>query len=861
MGSPPADESDLGSSRSETLLSPRRSPRAPSSASIDGGRFAAGTILDGRYRIVGLLGRGGMGEVYRAEDLKLGEPTALKFLPLSLRQDGAALARLHREVRTARQITHRNVVRVHDVGEVDGQPFLTMEYIPGEDLSSLLRRIGRLPEDKAVQLARQLCAGLAAAHDRGVIHRDLKPANVMIDHEGHAKISDFGLAGLAAELAGREVAGTPAYMAPEQLLEGRVSFASDIYSLGLLLYEMFTGRRAFEAASREDLERLHRETSPASISASIEGIDPRLEALVRRCLDPATERRPSSAIQVAAALPGGDPVAAALAAGETPSPEMVARAGGQRALSGGLAAAVLAGTLGSLALALYCGSEVSALRFDPPLEPQVLRHRAQEVLRTAGWEGSDSAYTYDLSPMHALRSALESHSLAGWRDLAARRPTFTEFVYREARGPLAPRQRWTRRVYADDPPPGTPGVATARLDGQGRLRELLLPGLDRPPGAAAAEPDWTPWFEAAELDPASLQAIEPLDVPPIYADVVRSWTGTYPGQDEPPIRVEAGAMAGRVVYWRVKETPAGGASAAAQGEGGEVFVLTALVVFGLFLLVGAFFARRHLRTGRGDPRGAQRLAICEGLVVLGGWLLYGSHVAAPAELSLGFAALAQALLFGASLWVMYMALEPFARRFWPRQLTSWTRLVAGDWRNPLVGRDLLLGMLVAGLVVALEQGTLWARLQYGTSPLIWTYPHGYRSLDGAAAALSNTLIWITPVIPLGLMLVLVTARLVFRRDALAVVAAGVALAAFSSLSDGITLSAVLAPAVFAVMGARLGLLSLLGGVLVVVNVELIPATFDPSLWWSASSWVGWMPLVALAIVCYRLAIRPTAEPS
>ena len=170
--------------------------RLQSFDSIDDARFVPGAILAERYRIVGLLGKGGMGEVYRADDLKLGQPVALKFLPDHLLSDGAALARFHREVRVARQVSHKNVCRVYDIGEVDGRHFLSMEFIKGEELSSLLRRIGRLPHDKAIQLARQICAGLAAAHDVGVLHRDLKPANVMIDGDGNARILDFGLAGL-----------------------------------------------------------------------------------------------------------------------------------------------------------------------------------------------------------------------------------------------------------------------------------------------------------------------------------------------------------------------------------------------------------------------------------------------------------------------------------------------------------------------------------------------------------------------------------------------------------------------------------------------------------------------------------------
>src|SRR5262249_32416734 len=142
-----------------------------------GGRFLPGTVLAGRYRILGLLGRGGMGEVYRADDLKLGQAVALKFLPANVEKDGDRLQRFLNEVKIARQISHPNVCRVYDVGEVDGHHFLSMEYVDGEDLSSLLRRIGRLPQDKAVQIARELCLGLAAAHEQGILHRDLKPAN------------------------------------------------------------------------------------------------------------------------------------------------------------------------------------------------------------------------------------------------------------------------------------------------------------------------------------------------------------------------------------------------------------------------------------------------------------------------------------------------------------------------------------------------------------------------------------------------------------------------------------------------------------------------------------------------------------
>ena len=290
-----------------------------SSSSMDEGRFPPGTLLAERYRIIGLLGKGGMGEVYRANDLRLGQAVALKFLPEKTARDGQALARFYTEVRIARQVSHPNVCRVYDIGEVDGLPFLSMEYVDGEDLASLLRRIGRLPPDKALDIARRLCTGLAAAHETGVLHRDLKPANIMIDGRGQARITDFGLAAVAGTLESAEIRnGTPAYMAPEQLAGREVTVKSDLYALGLVLYEIFTGKPAFQANSLAELVRMQEQTAPSSMTTLVRDLDPSVERVILRCLAPDPRNRPSSALAIAAALPGGDPLAAALAAGETP---------------------------------------------------------------------------------------------------------------------------------------------------------------------------------------------------------------------------------------------------------------------------------------------------------------------------------------------------------------------------------------------------------------------------------------------------------------------------------------------------------------------------------------------------------------
>src|SRR5215207_2524750 len=280
-------------------------------------RFAAGELLTGRYRVVAALGKGGMGEVYRADDLTLGQPVALKFLPLHIAQDPDRLTRFRKEVAAARKVSHPNVCRVYDIADHAGQSFLTMEFVDGEDLSSVLKRLGRVPEEKGVEVARQLCSALAAVHDQGLLHRDLKPANVMLDGRGRVRLTDFGLAAAADDLSVSDVrSGTPLYQAPEQRAGQEVTARSDLYSLGLVLYELFTGRRPFVGADHD--------TPPSKPSSHASGLSPAVEEVILQCLEPRPANRPWSATAVLARLPGGDLLAAAVAAGETPSPRLVA---------------------------------------------------------------------------------------------------------------------------------------------------------------------------------------------------------------------------------------------------------------------------------------------------------------------------------------------------------------------------------------------------------------------------------------------------------------------------------------------------------------------------------------------------------
>src|SRR5579864_7952345 len=440
------------------------------------GRFLPGRLLAGRYRIIALLGRGGMGEVYRADDLTLGQAVAMKFLPDEATSNEGLLERFKNEVRIARRVSHPNVCRVYDVGEVDGQSFFTMEYVDGEDLASLLRRIGRLPEDKAVEMARQICAGLAAAHTKGVLHRDLKPANIMLDGRGQAIITDFGLAGFADDIRGPEVrSGTPAYMAPEQLAGLEVTMQSDIYALGLVLYEIFTGKRAF-AEKPAGVLHGHDDRTPSRPSSVVKDLDPIVEKVILRCLETVPSSRPANALAVAAALPGGDPLAAALAAGETPSPQMVAASGESEGFRPPVAIAILVGILLGLAFAVFYSIHYGAYdKMSLDLTPEVLTQKAHEIVSRLGYEGrpADSGFGLDIDG--DLQDAVEKNDKPhpDWGKVLAARPSLLRYWYRQSPDDMFANEfhdnLLTPGMVQENDPTVTSGMINLELDPQGRL--------------------------------------------------------------------------------------------------------------------------------------------------------------------------------------------------------------------------------------------------------------------------------------------------------------------------------------------------------------------------------------------------------
>jgi eukaryotic-like serine/threonine-protein kinase len=274
-----------------------------------------GEVLGGRFKIERRIGAGGMGEVFEALDWELGVNVAVKTIRVERLEDASAgtLERFREEVKLARQVTHPNVCRIFDVGRDGGRLYLTMELIQGGTLAALLRQ-GRMTADEALPLARQIAAGLDALHGKGLVHRDLKPSNVLIaegaDGERRAVITDFGLARVEEETmtvdasGAAHVAGTPDYMAPEQLLGKSVTAASDIYAFGLILYEMVTGARAYPGgrALENAVQRLA--SRPASPESHAPELPARWSSTILQCLDPDPAARPASAGAVAAALAG-----------------------------------------------------------------------------------------------------------------------------------------------------------------------------------------------------------------------------------------------------------------------------------------------------------------------------------------------------------------------------------------------------------------------------------------------------------------------------------------------------------------------------------------------------------------------------
>ena len=863
---PPRPPSSKGSSA-------RSSSRPPSSAEyqFSEGRFLPGRLVAGRYRIIALLGKGGMGEVYRADDLTLGQAVALKFLPDEAARDEGLLERFRNEVRIARRVSHPNVCRVYDVGDVDGQTFFTMEYVDGEDLASLLRRIGRLPPDKALDIARQLCAGLAAAHTKGVLHRDLKPANIMLDGRGQVVITDFGLAGVADNIRGNEIrSGTPAYMAPEQIAGKEVSTRSDIYALGLVLYEVFTGKRAFAdklvgvASGRGD-------RTPSRPSSVVKDLDPIVEKVILRCLEVEAGARPATALAVAAAMPGGDPLAAALAAGETPSPQLVAASGETAGLRPRVAVICMAAILVGLAVVTYLSIHYSALeKMGLEQTPEVLTQKSHEIIAQLGYGGRPADSAYSLRYDGDFQDYVEKNDKPPhWDQVLAARPSILQYWYRQSPDDMVASDFRDNLltpgiITRDDPPTVLSGMINLELDPQGRLTFFQTIPPEKEPvqqpeekkvveAAIQSQPapfDWNVLFTAAGLDPAKLQRSQPAWTSLAQSDTRVAWIGTWPGTER-PLRVEAASFQGKPVFFSLIgdwTKPQRMISTEKKTLGQQFARIFGLVVLCVCLVGSGLLARWNYRQGRGDREGALRLAV----VIFGlqiGLFLCRAHLPTFGDaVGLFIIASSTALFLSGVTWMLYMAVEPWVRRHWPQTIVSWSRLLSGQARDPVVGRDILFGVALGMVWILIFQLHSIPLMHLGAAPYLFSTEAlmGGREAMGAwlrqwPQSIQTTLVFF---------FVLFGLKVLLRKEWIAAIVFVAIFALRPGLSSTYTAvelpTQILVYAIAVLIVVRFGFVPLACAIFTIDLMANVPFSADFSTWYMTTSILALLSVVALA---------------
>lgn len=816
--------------------------------------FPPGTVLSERYRVVAKLGHGGMGEIYRADDLVLGEPVALKFL-----HQGAFASKelLLNELKLARSISHPNVCRLFDVGEVEGRLFLSMEYVDGEDLAALLQRIGRVPADRAMILARQLFSGLAAAHAKGVLHCDLKPANVMIDGRGQVRITDFGIARLEAEVddSGLGLAGTPAYMAPEQLLGQKATAKSDVYSLGLVLYEMTTGVHPFADSSRQRMVEAHLKRHPLPPSTLAADLDPALERFIQLCLEKEPRDRPASALAVAAGLSTGDPLELAMSIGETPPPELLAQARSSDALLP-RHALTWCGAIAVLVLLTLLTADRAHRWHEAGLRlaPEVMAEKARQILRDLGWtlEAEHEAFGY----LHGNETAPSWWGKAAVPEPPAPTTAPVLFWYRRSSQALIPSELSTLvfdgvRTGPYDPPTALQaGDALLLLHPAGwldhlEMRPQKLPGetlsLDK-------KTDFGPLLIAAGLDPSRFTQERRLIVPSFFVDDGRGLVGTSAARPDLPLKISAAGFQGRPVYLRmvpdIPETTADPHASALSTFFDDFYDWYDLIY--IFGALGAIpLARFNLRRGRGDRRGAWRLAVfifgLRSAIFLaeGIWVLDLRTQWAIINLQFG-----QALLEGALAWIFYLALEPYVRRIWPHTLISWTRLLSGRWQDALLARHVLIGITFGAFWMVMAQLDpllpSWLGLPYRFEPVRAAPFNTSLSAGITAAAIAGQLL-VAVYNAVFSLLLLVLLRFLCRRATLAgivYIAAASVLYSHAGVHPWLSLFTVgfLLAAGEAWLLVRHGLVSLTTATFTFGLLSTFPLTLDRSAWYASAGY-------------------------
>jgi serine/threonine-protein kinase len=721
-----------------------------------------------------------------------------------------------------------------------------MECVDGDDLATLLGRIGRLPADKGLETARKICAGLGAAHAKGIIHRDLKPQNIMLNKRGEVLIMDFGLAAVAEQLTGLEARnGTPAYMSPEQLRGAEVTPRSDIYALGLVLYELFTGRKPYEAKNVQQLISMQESLDVPSMTSVAADLHPDVEKVIRRCLDPDPIRRPSSALSVSAALPGGDPLAAALAAGETPSPELVASAGVTGGLPLRVSIACIVFAIGVLLAVPFYFQARHALQMAPlDLAPDALAQKAREASAALGYprKPADTFFRlqYAAGLLRHLSELPAPKPFAEW--LTAEAPVLLS--YREALEPLAAPP--LGQVSDDVPAPTKPGMVHCVLDGHGRLRQFLaLPYRTPPADAGAILPGEV--FQLAGLDLAKFTAVTPQRAPTVPADSLQEWKGMHPVLPATEVTVRTAFWKGQLTEFSItwpwdRDTPPPAAASFVLNIVQPIFAITGIAA-------AVLLAWRNWKLGRCDKAGAHRLfwfRFCAGLLTWVGL----AHFSPPERLLSYLAKAVSDLLFGgAAMWLLYLALEPALRARWPHSIVTWNRVLAGRWNDARVGADILMGT-VTGAAIALAS---IVRAEVAE--------RGDLAAGGSLFRLLGTRQWIAGQSELlsggvqsGLLIffIIFGLKVLLKRDWLAALAAALILSLGQGVASDPAHARTLVPFLLTAFGLlsfvllRYGLITTIVAVWTTNNILQLPLGTNLSTWYAASGVMSWLFVAAVA---------------
>jgi len=579
--------------------------------------------------------------------------------------------------------------------------------------------------------------------------------------------------------------------------------------------------------------------------------------------------RPASALQVAAALPGGDPLAAALAAGETPSPEMVAAAGEKEGLNPRVGLLCLAGVCILLVLLVGIAKRTKAVSYIPfGPSPEVLTAKANEMIRSFGYTDApaDSAQSFTMQQDYLRYISETMKTPTRWEDLRQDEPPSLLFWYRQSPillTPLSPVDNLIYgRVQPDEPPLTHSGSRFIGLSPQGKMQvfRAIPPQVDDPPTEPPRAPDWSKLFAAAGLEQSQFKVVAPRWYPLAWGDTRAAWEGSWPNHPEIPLRVEAAGYRGRPIFF-TQISPWDKAARMQEPVRSLQNSLSQWFSFAILLTVlglGVWMARNHLITGRGDMRGAMRLAAFVVIVGMVNWALLAHHVSSVFEVVLFILALSVSLFFGMVTWLLYAALEPYVRKYWPDTLISWSRMLAGKFSDPVFARDVLLGTLFGLTSSILEQLQPLVEAGLGKPPM---RPFGMGSsyvLEGIRGSIATVLYQASSSFSSALLIFFLffLFRLIFRRNWLAAVVMSLlfcipSLGAQNPLIDALFTAPFFLAYLYILY--RFGLVALTVLYFIDQLADQMPLAMPLGAWWTEGGVVALIAILAVALYSFHVS--------